>query len=222
MAKVTLRPVYIEATTLPDSWFQIIWNLLDHGREFVIDHGSYAGQKRMELDYVTVPDIPAHLGIPNPVAEDYLDDYLPYLMTPHKEPDEDYTYGERLAGGVGIDQIQTVIDTYKSHGFRNNQMVMTVGMPTDLNLEDPPCLRHIDTRIQDDLLHFFVYFRSWDAWNGYPANLGGVQLLKEYMASEIGVGDGEMIVASKGLHIYDYAFDVARMRTYRTSECENT
>ena len=128
MAKVTLRPVFIEATTLPDSWFQIIWNLLDHGREFAIDRGSYAGQKRMELDYVTVhikhpgvrpllPDIPAHLGIPNPVAEDYLDDYLPYLMTPHKEPDEDYTYGERLAGGAGIDQIQTVIDTYKSHGF---------------------------------------------------------------------------------------------------------
>jgi len=42
------------------------------------------------------------------------------------------------------------------------------------------------------------------------------------MASEIGVGDGEMVVASKGLHIYDYVFDVARMRTYRTSECEDT
>jgi thymidylate synthase len=40
------------------------------------------------------------------------------------------------------------------------------------------------------------------------------------MASEIGVEDGEMVVASKGLHIYDYAFDLARMRTYRTSECE--
>ncbi|UCG20271.1 MAG: thymidylate synthase [Deltaproteobacteria bacterium] len=233
MAKVSLNPVYIEATTLPDSWFQIIWNLLDHGREFVIDRGSYAGQKRLELDYVTVhikhpgvrpllPDIPAHLGIPNPVADDYLDDYLPYLMTPHKEPDEDYTYGERLAGGMGIDQIQTVIDTYKLHGFRNNQMVMTVGMPTDLTLEDPPCLRQIDTRIQDNRIHFFVYFRSWDAWNGYPANLGGIQLLKEYMASEIGVEDGEMIVASKGLHIYDYAFDLARMRTYRTSECEKS
>ena len=52
MAKATLRPVNIEATTLPDSWFQIIWNLLDHGREFVIGHGSYAGQKRLELDYV--------------------------------------------------------------------------------------------------------------------------------------------------------------------------
>ena len=95
-------------------------------------------------------------------------------------------------------------------------------LPTDLKLEDPPCLRHIDTRIQDNRIHFFVYFRSWDAWNGYPANLGGIQLLKEYMASEIGVEDGEMIVASKGLHIYDYAFDLARMRTYRASECEKS
>ncbi|MFP3870613.1 MAG: thymidylate synthase [Syntrophobacteria bacterium] len=232
MAKVTLRPVFIEATTLPDSWFQVIWALLDHGREFVVDRGSYAGQKRLELDYVTVhikhpdarpllPDIPAHLGIPNPVASDYLDDYLPYLMTPQKETGEDYTYGERLAGGAGVDQIQTVIDTYREHGFRNNQMIMTVGMPTDLKLADPPCLRHIDTRIQDNRLHFFIYFRSWDAWNGYPANLGGIQLLKEYMAGEMGVEDGEMVVASKGLHIYDYAFRLARMRTYRTSERED-
>jgi thymidylate synthase len=47
-----------------------------------------------------------------------------------------------------------------------------------------------------------------------------MQLLKEYMAAEIGVADGEIIVASKGLHIYDYAFDLARLRTYRISECE--
>jgi len=230
MAKTTLRPVFIEATTLPDSWFQVIWNLVDFGKEFTVDRGSYAGQKRLELDYVTVhikypgarpllPDIPSHLGIPNPVAEDYLDSYLPYLMTSHKAPHEEYTYGERLTGGQ-IDQIQAVIDTYKRYGFRNNQMIMTVGLPTDLTLNDPPCLRHIDTRIQENRLHFFVYFRSWDAWNGYPANLGGVQLLKEFMAAEIGVEDGEMIVASKGLHIYDYAFDLARLRTYRTSECE--
>jgi thymidylate synthase len=223
-----LKPIMIEATTLPDSWFQVIWNLIDYGRVFTIDRGSYAGQKRLEFDYVTIhikypgvrpllPDIPPHLGIPNPVADDYLEKYLPYLMTPHKEPNEDYTYGERLAGGAGIDQIQHVIDTYKNYGFRNNQMIMTVGLPTDLRLGDPPCLRHIDTRIQDNRLHFFIYFRSWDAWGGYPANLAAIQLLKEYMAGEIGVEDGEMIVASKGLHIYDYMFDIAKMRTYKDS-----
>ena len=64
---------------------------------------------------------------------------------------------------------------------------MTVGDPQAIYLKDPPCLRGIDTRIRDGRLHFFVYFRSWDLWNGFPANLAAIQLLKEYMAQEIGV-----------------------------------
>jgi thymidylate synthase len=73
-------------------------------------------------------------------------------------------------------------------------------------------LRGIDTRISDGKLHFVVYFRSWDLFNGFPANLGAIQLLKEYMAAEIGVEDGEIIASRKGLHIYDYVFELAKLR----------
>ena len=76
----------------------------------------------------------------------------------------------------------------------------------------------VDTRIQDDHLHFFVYFRSWDLWNGFPSNLGGIQLLKEYMSDEIGVQDGEMIVSSKGLHLYDYVVELAEMRCQKKAQ----
>lgn len=68
----------------------------------------------------------------------------------------------------------------------------------------------MDTRISDGALHFIVYFRSWDLWGGFPSNLGGLQLMKEYMASEIGVKDGEIVAASKGLHLYDYTWDLAK------------
>ncbi len=115
-------------------------------------------------------------------------------------------------GLLYLNQIEWVIDTYKEFGHRNNQMVLQVAHPTDCILLDPPCLRHIDTRIQDEALHFFVYFRSWDLWGGLPANLAGVQTLKEYMANEIGVDDGEMVVESKGLHLYGYAENLAKMR----------
>jgi thymidylate synthase len=37
-----------------------------------------------------------------------------------------------------------------------------------------------------------------------------MQLLKEYVASEIGVEDGELIALSKGLHLYDYTWGLAR------------
>ncbi|MBC8198533.1 MAG: thymidylate synthase [Desulfobacterales bacterium] len=115
-------------------------------------------------------------------------------------------------GILYINQIEWVIQTYKKHGYRNNQMVLQVAHPSDLTLLDPPCLRSIDTRIQDGALNFMIYFRSWDLWGGLPANLAGIQNLKEYMAGEIGVEDGEMIVESKGLHLYGYAEDLAKLR----------
>jgi thymidylate synthase len=257
----------IKARDLPDLWFQAVHDILDVGRRFVIDRGSYAGQTRLEYDYFTgqvtfpgtkplLPDIPTHCNIPNPVEEDYIyggegyeRSYIEYLMTGHKAPGESYTYGERLAhtplrgdklswwqqkdteiidprevdgkilfeedGEIFINQIEWVIDTYKKYGHRNNQMVLQVAHPSDLTLVDPPCLRSIDTRIQDDALHFLIYFRSWDLWGGLPANLAGLQHLKEYMAEEIGVRDGEMIVESKGLHLYGYAEDLAKLRCLR-------
>ncbi len=254
----------VESRDLPDLWFQAVHDILDNGKRFTIDRGSYAGQTRLEYDYFIghvkfpgttplIPDIPPSCGIPNPVEEAYIfggdgyeRSYIEYLMTGHKEPGESYTYGERLSkapitgekavwwkenkgeridkkevdgksvfesdGSIYINQIEWIIDTYKKYGPRNNQMVLQVAHPSDMTLVDPPCLRSIDTRIQDGALNFFVYFRSWDLWGGLPANLAGIQNLKEYMAGEIGVKDGEMIVESKGLHLYGYAEDLAKLR----------
>jgi thymidylate synthase len=35
------------------------------------------------------------------------------------------------------------------------------------------------------------------------------------MATEIGVEDGEIVAASKGLHLYDYVWELAQLRTMR-------
>ena len=112
-----------------------------------------------------------------------------------------------------LNQIEAIIDTYKKFGPGNNQMVLQVAQPEDLQLKDPPCLRSIGTQIIDNKLHFTpVEFRSWDLWGGLPANLAAIQGIKEYMAGEIGVEDGEMIVQSKKLHIYTYAEELAKIR----------
>jgi thymidylate synthase len=214
--------VSITARDIPDAWFQCVYEIIDRGHRYVIDRGSYEGQERLEFDYVTVqirnpgvrpliPDIPAAMGIPNPVADGYIECYLPYLMTSVKQPNEDYTYGQYLEP-----QISEVIRMYREDGHGTNQAYMTVGDPDAIRLKDPPCLRGIDTRIRYGKLHFMVYFRSWDLWNGFPANLGAIQMLKEYMAAEIGVEDGEIIAASKGLHLYDYIWELAKLRTMKT------
>lgn len=80
------------------------------------------------------------------------------------------------------------------------------------------CLRGIDTWIEDGKLNFWVYFRSWDLWGGFPVNLGGIQLMKEYMADQIGVEDGSMIVSCKDLHVYEHTWIVALMRLHKDLE----
>ncbi len=34
-------------------------------------------------------------------------------------------------------------------------------------------------------------------------------MMKQYCAEQIGVDNGEIIASSKGLHIYDYVFEIA-------------
>lgn len=219
-----LKPVYLTAFDLPDAWCKCLKAVLENGFEYVIERGSFKGHKRKELDFVVlkvtnpcnrplVPEIPKIMeaDVPTPSSMEYVNKYLQYLATPIKEKTEDYTYGERLTG-VGADQIESVIRMYREEGAGTNQACMEVGMPTDIGLSDPPCLRLVDTRLRYGKLHFIVYFRSWDLWAGFPSNLAALQLLKEYMAKQIGTGDGEIIACSKGLHLYDYQFEWAKKR----------
>lgn len=221
--------VNINARDLPEAWFQCVYKLFEHGHQYLVDRGSFEGQHRLEFDYVTVhiqfpgsrpmvPDVPP--GVPPPSTMEYVEGYLPYLMSNKPKPGEQYTYGQFLES-----QIDEVIGRLKvSPG--TNQTYMAVGgiihqggelnlTGPDLFLADPPCLRGIDVRLLNGRLHFMVYFRSWDLWAGFPSNLAAVQLLKEYMASEIGVEDGELVAASKGLHLYEQTWEIARTAVRR-------
>jgi thymidylate synthase len=260
--------VSIEATTLSDAWFQLVYNILEYGRDFKIDQGSFAGSVRKEFDFVVVhikrpferdsegfpliPEAPEGSNLSPPVSRDYLSQYAPYLLTGDMAEGESYTYGQRLnkepvsraiadrlivndgiyrnypggnvIEGIVLDsekflsQVDLAIEVYKEYP-RTNQMCLQVAKPTDMLLIDPPCLRHIDTRIQDGKLLFFVYFRSWDLYSGFPANVAGISMLQEHMANEIGVEQGEMICTSKGLHLYDYAVSFAEMRCMVGEAC---
>ena len=98
--------VHIDAFDLDDAWFQCLLKILEHGHVYKIDRGSYAGQHRLEFDFVSVhvknpahqiiPLMPEGSGIPAPTSMDYIQQYLQYLLTSCKTKTEDYTYGERL------------------------------------------------------------------------------------------------------------------------------
>ncbi len=234
--------VKIDAFDLDDAWFQCLNAIIDRGHVYEITRGSYKGQKRLEFDMVfiqaknpghqIIPLIPEGMSIPPPTSMEYIEQYMTYILTNEKTSHEDYTYGERLVEPVArtkdgeelpleVNQVFAVIDMYRNEGFGTNQACMEIGMPSDIALGDPPCLRLIDTRIRYGKLHFFCYFRSWDLWGGMPSNLGAIQKLKEWMAGEVGVEDGELMACSKGLHLYDHCWSYAEARTGKKITLEN-
>ena len=241
-----MEVVSFRATTLPDAWFQLVYALVKGETPrnvYVIDKGSYVGQRRLEFPFVVcqidrpgdrplIPEFPETMNIPAPVESmDYVNDYVAkYLLGTALETNETYIYGTWLAPGV-----ERVIDQLRG-APGNNQAAISIGgwapqvqgtapgevigcINTDDIIDpatgerDPACMRQVDFRLEaDGTLHMFVYFRSWDLWGGFPANLAGLQTVKEYVCQQIDAKDGRIVCASKGLHIYDHALQVAAAR----------
>ncbi len=236
---MNLKPVCINAKTISDAWFQLIYNLFDHAYVQQIQKGSFEKEEyRLQYPGIAVfievpqedmvPVIPPHLGIPAPTSMEYIEDYFAnYLMNPDLSENETYRYASRIhhpmpKGGTQLERVITMLrDTPLT-----NQAIIEVGTPEDLDIcygkdgkLDPPCLRLLDFKVipEDNrmVLTVTAYFRSWDLWAGFPTNLGGIELLKQYICQETGLEDGPIYAYSAGAHIYGYQEEIARLRTLR-------
>ncbi len=215
-----MTPYYIEATNIPDAFFQAVYNIFEKGNRYKIQHGSFVGQTRLEYDYITIrikhpyqepydlmlPQMPPHLNVPNPIPNGYTEQYLPYIMTDYVEPGESYSYGSRI-----YKQIPYWIEVLKKTP-NTNQAVLQVASPDDYKLEHPPCWRAANLKIKHNNLMFYVQYRSNDLWSAFCANMAATAVLQKYMADEIGVIPGEIIYSCSGLHLYDYCEELARLR----------
>jgi thymidylate synthase len=228
-----MKSTLIEAKTIDEAWFWCLRKLIeaydesDEGRDekildsfgvhsYKIDEGSYAGSRRLEFNHVVIdieypqtrplaPTVPE--GVPEPTTDEKIEKYFNrYLLSNLKEENEQYTYGERI-----LESLEEIISKIK-RGSGSNQIILQIAKPSDAVLEDPPCLRHIDIRVLKGEIHFIVYFRSWDLWAGLPENLGGIQMLKEYIGERCGLKDGMLIASSKGSHLYSHTIEPAKMR----------
>ncbi len=211
-------PFYTEGKTIDETWFKLLKGIVDSNftYEVPIDRGSFEKEHIRTQFYhatfmikkpaglVDTPDrlvvtVPA--GAVHPCSIDFLHSYfIDNFFNPNKKDDEDYTYGQRM---FTHDQIYKVLDMLKKTPH-TNQAVLRISAPGDIDLEDPPCLLAIVFRVFNGILNCSVIFRSWDLFGAWPANIGVIQMLKEFYGSETGLKDGVIIGSSHGLHTYDY------------------
>jgi thymidylate synthase len=211
---------FVKGCSIQDTWRDAMWLCVLKGNDYLIKGGSYVGEIRKQLPYITMvidqpwlrplsPIMPP--GIPGPTSEEKISTYFSrYIMSNQKDPNEVYTYGSYI-----VQQLQRVIDLLVESNGNTNQATICIGDAGTTFLSDPPCLRVISFKVVDGKLNMTVYFRSWDLYAGFPENLGGLQLLKEYVLSELEdhfpVRDGSIIAFSDGLHIYSMYFDIVDM-----------
>lgn len=237
-----MRPFFLIAKNIPDAWFQLIYNIFDNAYAQKIQKGSFENEQyRLQYPgiavyiehpyYDMVPTIPPGSGLPAPTTMEYIEDYfVNYLMNPELSENETYKYASRIQNRMpnGGTQLERVIDIIRNTPL-TNQAVIEVATPDDLDIcygkdgkLDPPCLRLLDFKVipaGDELvLTVSAYFRSWDLWAGFPTNLGGIELLKQFVASETGLKNGSIYAYSAGAHIYGYQEEIARLRTLRINK----
>lgn len=237
-----MLPFFLIAKTIADAWFQLIYNLFDKAYAQKIQKGSFENEQyRLQYPgisvyiehpyYDMVPTTPPNSGIPAPTTKEYIEDYfVNYLMNPELAENETYTYASRIHTNMprGGTQLERVIDMLGTTPL-TNQAVIEIATPEDIDIcygkdgkLDPPCLRLLDFKViplhNDLVLTVSAYFRSWDLWAGFPTNLGGIELLKQFVASEARLKNGPMYAYSAGAHIYGYQEEIARLRTLRAAK----
>jgi len=210
----------IKERTIEAAWRMTLWNCARYGYSYKIRKGSYEGQLRKQLDNLTVIIeepytrplavwLPENCSIPAPTSEERIQQYFyEYLATDTKGEGEDYTYGQHIAP-----QLPAVIDILNVSGGSTNQACMNIGGVDNIVLEDPPCLRVVDFKVVDGFLNMSLFFRSWDIFVGFPENIGGLQLLKEYILAHLDfpVKDGPITAYSSGAHIYEQYFPIVNL-----------
>lgn len=141
------KPVFIEATTIDDCWFQILQAIYEKGRVYTKTSGSSTGMPIYGLDFLSgfihyphtrplTPIMPE--GVPPVTTDENIEQYfVSYLMSSQLEKNEHYKYSTWIVGGQGknervscnVNQVEWIIEHFKNHGLRNNHCCLMVGNP---------------------------------------------------------------------------------------------
>lgn len=216
----------VKERNIEQAWRMTMWACARYGYSYKVQVGSYRGQLRKQLDHLVViieepglrplaVTLPENSNIPAPTSEERIQSYFyRYLLTGEKQEGEDYTYGQLMAP-----QLPQVITLLNDSRGATNQACMNLGGEENIYLVDPPCLRVVDFKVVGGRLQMSVFFRSWDLFVGFPENLGGLQLLKEYvlMNLDFPLEDGPITAYSSGAHIYQQYFPL--VNTLNVHKC---
>ena len=193
----------VERPTVAAAWLDLLALVMRFG---TIKPTEYSQSQRELLNVVTVisDENPDDISFPPflPFSRDQLAEYYPQMLTAAGVPGVSYTYGERLRGHGGIDQIAVMTERLRENHQTRRAVAVTWDVAKDSFSANPPCLTQVAANITNGKLHLTAHFRSHDMFTAWPPNAFALRRMQGDMAAELGLALGVLTIISHSAHIY--------------------
>ncbi len=150
--------------------------------------------------------LPQYLGF----DREKIASYLPQILQKEKLAGLHYTYGNRLGGHFGIDQVKKIIEKLQKDPNAREAVGVLFDPKVDIEAEHRPCITLIQALKNQEKLNLNVYVRSHDIFGGWPLNAFGLRKLQQQIAHETDIPLGNLTFISASAHIYDFNWSEAQ------------
>ena len=202
----------VHAKTVYDAWLKVLY----HVGRFGDLHTSNGIQTKRLLSIIWVAeseleDFPACTNMPEAlvdklfVAPDHILDYAKNHFLECGEVDSgSYSYSDRMYRWDGyFDQIAMAISRLREDPT-TRQVYVSISMPNyDLSKSiQPPCMVGVQFLHTGDALDALAVFRSQDIFQAGLSNAFGILHLLRFVAKEVNMRQGRVVITTHDAHIY--------------------
>jgi len=203
----------VRGETIDKAYLKILHNIMTFGKRMPT-HYDQDSKEIMNLVSVITQQIPEPTEISEfmPFSIEHLTTYRSKLMSPEKDPNVTYTYGNRMRGHFGTDQIGEVV-AKMTKDIETRSAVISLWDP-GRESGGSPCLNHLWFRSRNGVLYMTATIRSNDMFFGWPENAYGLRYLQEQVRQMLlpRIGAycddgrlvlGDLVINSQSAHIYE-------------------
>jgi thymidylate synthase len=195
----------IRGATVAEAWSRLLDLVMRFG---VIKQSQYSIQQREMLNVLTVvtdEDVD-HLHLPDylPLSAESLARYLPSIIDNAPADEMSYTYGNRLRGYFGFDQVDAMTERLRQAPHTRRALATLWDAHSDPDRDTPPCLTQVVLSVVEDRLFLTYSARSQDIFAAWPQNTLGMRTLQARVAQSLGLRLGPITSHTVSAHLYEH------------------
>jgi thymidylate synthase len=196
---------------------RVLWSSIDawiDALRHVLRFGVVAGPRKFVLNLVSVVD-GDDKRLPDFVTPEQAQEYAAGFLSPERNPDVSYTYGNRMFSwgdhaGPGVNLVEVAIGKLERDPLSSRCVVDLWDNRVDSWSDEPPCLTQIIFNQVEGRLYLTGLYRSHDLYRAYFLNLYALRHLQHQVAERLGWTTGKLTAVSTHAHIYEWDLEQAR------------